>query len=106
MAKIFPIIGSWFQDTSSMQLFEIVAVDEDSSTIEVQYKDGDIDEFELESWGQLNLLSAAAPEDANAGYGSSYSDTWEDSPDHFNSNYNNPLEMIEPESFTGFDDLP
>jgi len=105
MAKLFPTIGNWFQDASTLQVFEVVAVDENNSTIEVQYDDGDIGEFELEMWGQLNLLAAAAPEDPNAGYGTSYSDRWEDSAGHLNGYYTNPLEMIEAESFTGFDDL-
>ncbi|WP_185230558.1 DUF6763 family protein [Teredinibacter franksiae] len=105
MAKIFPTVGNWYQDTSSMQVFEIVAVDEHNSTIEVQYADGDIDEFEIESWGQLHIVTAAAPEDANAGYGASYSDPWEDSPNHINNSYSNPLELIEPEPFSGFDDF-
>ncbi|WP_045859918.1 DUF6763 family protein [Teredinibacter purpureus] len=104
MAKIFPVIGVWYQDTSSKQLFEIVALDEDNSAIEIQYEDGDIDEFELDTWGQLNLVVAAAPEDANAGYGASYAEPWEDNPNSINSGYGNPLETIEPEPFLGFDD--
>lgn len=104
MAKVFPSIGNWYQDIGTTQLFEVVAIDEDGGTIEVQYKDGDIGEFELESWGQLSLVTAAAPEDANAGYGTYYDNPWEDSPEYIN-NYSNPLEMIEPDSFTGFDDL-
>lgn len=107
MAKIFPSIGSWFQDIGTSQLFEVVAIDEDGGTIDVQYEDGDIDEYELESWGQLSLVPAAAPEDANAGYGygASYSDSWEDNPEYNTNSYSNPLEMIEPDSFTDFDDL-
>lgn len=105
MANIFPGVGAWFQDAVTQQLFEVVAVDEESGTIEVQYDDGDIGEFELESWGQMTLLAAAAPEDANAGYGASYSDPWEDEPAGSSALSGNPLEMIEPDSFTGFDDL-
>ncbi|SMF31248.1 hypothetical protein SAMN02745866_02052 [Alteromonadaceae bacterium Bs31] len=105
MAKLFPGIGKWYQDTVSLQLFEVVAVDEDIGAIEVQYLDGDIGEFELEVWGQMNLVSAAAPEDANAGYGASYSDPWEDNPSYINDSSNNPVESIEPESFLGYDDI-
>jgi len=105
MPKVFPNVGAWYQDSDTMQLFEIVATDEDSSTIEVQYLDGDIDEYDLEAWDQLHLLPAAAPEDANAGYGSSYSDPWEDGSNPPTGRFTNPLESIEPEPFSGFDDL-
>ncbi len=104
MAKLFPNIGSWYQDALSSQVFEVVAVDEDQGTIEVQFIDGDIGEYELEVWGQLNLVAAAAPEDANAGYGGSYSEPWEENPAYINGSCS-PLESIEPESFPGYDDF-
>lgn len=104
MAIVFPTIGNWYQDSVTMQLLEVVAIDEDTGTIEIQYEDGDIDEFELDSWSQLNLRAAAAPEDPNAGYEASYEDSWEDDSGYMSS-YNSPLETIEPDSFTGYDDL-
>jgi len=104
MASVFPTIGNWYQDVITQQLMEVVAVDEDSGTIEVQYEDGDIDEYDIESWSQLSLSSAAAPEDANAGYEASYEDPW-DNDFGYSSSFNSPLEIIEPDSFSGYDDL-
>lgn len=103
MASLFPTIGEWYQDAVSNQVFEVVAVDEKGGTVEVQFADGAIDEYDMESWGQLTLMTAAAPEDANAGYGlPSFDDGWQTEVDSFAGN---PLEFIEPESFGGFDDL-
>jgi hypothetical protein len=44
-------------------LFEVVAVDEDDGTIEIQQFDGTIGEIEIENWPQLLLVEVSAPED-------------------------------------------
>lgn len=103
MATLFPTPGQWYQDVTSSDLFEVVAIDEKNLTIEIQYSGGDIDEIDLESWGMSNYLPAAAPEDGNAGYGFSAEEHWQD--DTFSGNYGNPLEYIEPDLFQGFDEL-
>lgn len=40
MNKILPEVSVWYQELASGALFEVVAVDEDSSTIEIQMLDG------------------------------------------------------------------
>jgi len=55
-------IGRWYQRTNG-QLFEIVAIDEDDATIELQFFDGTIDEVDLETWSKLLIERVAAPED-------------------------------------------
>lgn len=104
MASYFPRIGTWYKDQNTGQPFEVVAIDEKQRTIEVQYYDGDISEFEIESWGSLSLLETEAPEEAYAGFGgiSSYGD---EAPSDSTFIQGNPLESIEPETFSGFDDL-
>jgi hypothetical protein len=44
-------------------LFEVVAVDRDDGTIEVQHFDGTLEEFDLESWAEQEFEEAQAPED-------------------------------------------
>jgi len=100
MATFFPAIGSWYQELATGQLFEVVAVDEKYGTIEVQYGDGDIAEFEMESWGRLEITLTNAPEEGSAIFGSSSYDM--EIPEEYQGN---PLEEIEPDSFSGFDDL-
>lgn len=62
MAVLYPVIGQWFR-RSNGTLFEVVAVDEDAGTIELQLFDGTIDEVDLEAWPDLLLVEASAPED-------------------------------------------
>ena len=61
-----PAIGEWYH-LHGEQLFEVVAIDEAAGTIEVQYFDGTVEEFELgdwnEQWKSGAIKSAEAPED-------------------------------------------
>ena len=61
-----PGIGDWYRLTGG-ELFEVVALDEDDGTIEIQYFDGTIEEMDVEDWDtqwdEGALESAEAPED-------------------------------------------
>ena len=105
MATQTPTVGAWFQDLVEDQMFEIVAVDEQGGTIEVQYLGGEVSEFDLEGWEQVVLAPAEAPEDAGAGYELSREDEWNNDQAIVPESWSNPLSSIEPESFTGFDDF-
>jgi len=60
-----PVIGQWYEDIQKRR-FEVVAVDEDA--VEIQYYDGDVEEVDLESWYQMNIVPAAEPNDATGPY--------------------------------------
>lgn len=66
MAVPQPGIGDWYRLTGS-DLFEVVAVDEDDGTIEIQYFDGTVEEMDIEDWRiqweDGALETAEAPED-------------------------------------------
>ena len=62
MAVLYPVIGQWFSRPNGT-LFEVVAIDEDGGTVEVQQFDGTIDEVDLETWPELLLVEVSAPED-------------------------------------------
>ena len=62
MAVAYPQIGQWFRRPNGAML-EVVAIDEQESTIEIQLFDGTIDEVDLESWPELLLLAVNPPED-------------------------------------------
>ncbi len=61
-----PEIGEWYR-LSSGELLEVVAFDSADGTIEVQYFDGTVEEFDLEDWRSQRasgaLEVAEAPED-------------------------------------------
>ena len=57
-----PQIGAWYADPQGV-LFEVVAVDQDDGTVEVQNFDGTVEELEAESWEEMRPKPADPPED-------------------------------------------
>jgi len=61
-----PSVGDWYR-LNGGEPFEVVAVDDDDSTIEVQYADGSVEELDLEDWNawcdERLLALSDAPED-------------------------------------------
>jgi len=62
--RLMPEIGQWYSHRDKGQLFQVVAVDEGQGSVEIQDCDGDVDEFDFESWFAMAIEPAAAPEDA------------------------------------------
>lgn len=54
-----PEIGLWYRDIQN-RLFEVVAIEGEDS-IEVQYYDGDVSEYDRESWDLLCVNSVSDP---------------------------------------------
>lgn len=94
MAVQYPVIGQWFRRPNGT-LFEVVAVDEDDMTVEIQQFDGTIDEVDIERWPELLLLEVSAPED--------WSGSVDMDPEDFNdkkdvdlpSGYHDPLAFLD-----------
>lgn len=63
MNDLMPEVSAWYQDVVSGNLFEVVAIDEASSSIEIQMIDGEVGEYDASNWKQLYLTPAEAPED-------------------------------------------
>lgn len=61
--RLEPIIGHWYSHLDKGDLFQVVAIDRESGTIEIQEFDGGLDEFEFDEWRQMLVEEAAAPED-------------------------------------------
>jgi len=87
-----PEVGDWYR-TRGGDTFEIVAVDEDDGTVEVQYFDGTVEEFELDDWeaqrSNGEISDAEAPEDWS---GSVDVETEDEAPTP-NSGYENDQQM-------------
>jgi len=62
MANPAPVIGQWYRRAGG-DSFEVVAIDPDDRTIEIQYFDGTIEELELDDWMEDEILSTEPPED-------------------------------------------
>jgi hypothetical protein len=64
MAKrLPPIVGNWYVNRDSDELFQVVAVDEDAGTIEVQDFEGGLDEIADDEWREMPLDAAVPPDD-------------------------------------------
>jgi hypothetical protein len=75
-------------------LFEVVAVDEEHHTVELQHFDGTIEGLELENWQAIDYEPAQAPED----WSGSVDINQEDMPEPENSAANgchNPFEFLD-----------
>lgn len=57
-----PVVGDWYKDAAG-GVFEVVAIDEDEGTIEIQYFDATVEELDVDSWNELYLLPIEPPED-------------------------------------------
>ena len=94
MAVAFPVIGKWFRRRNGV-LFEVVAVDEEDSTIEIQFFDGTIDEVDLEAWPGLLPIEVNAPEDWSGSVDMDPEDYVGRSPSEMPPGFHDPLEFLE-----------
>lgn len=79
--RLHPVVGQWYSHRDKGDLFQVVALDEDDGTVEIQEFDGALDEFDLEAWYQQSIDVAAQPED-----------------------WSGPVDDVEPDEF-GYTDL-
>ncbi len=63
MSDVDPIIGNWYRNEDTGNDFEVVALDEDAQTVEIQYFDGELEELDLDAWYELPLEAIETPED-------------------------------------------
>ena len=62
MENPLPVVGEWYRYDTAI-IFEVVALDRDDGTIEVQYFDGTVEELDTESWSLMYVEEIEAPED-------------------------------------------
>lgn len=79
--ELYPVVNSWYRDKETERVFEVVALDEDDGTIEIQYFEGEIEELDIDNWYELSLNSIAAPEDWSGPYDDLVPDDFGDTED-------------------------
>ena len=57
-----PPVGQWYEDLENEETFQVLKVDEDKETVEIQHLDGDIEELDVDGWAELDLEPTAEPE--------------------------------------------
>jgi hypothetical protein len=62
MALPIPAIGDWYRAPDGM-LFEVIAVDDEDGTIDIQHYDGTVEELEFDAWEDSGFIPAGPPED-------------------------------------------
>jgi hypothetical protein len=66
--ELDPIVGNWYRDTDTDRTFEVVAIDEDDGAVEIQYFESEVEEIDIDQWYEMELESAAEPEDWSGPY--------------------------------------
>ena len=56
-------IGQWYARADKGEVFQVTGLDAKAGTIEIQSFDGDLDEIDEETWAELPVELAEAPED-------------------------------------------
>ena len=57
-----PVPGQWYEDLEDEVVFLVLSVDPDEELIQIQYEDGEIEEFDLDTWHELDLDKVNQPE--------------------------------------------
>ena len=94
---LYPTIGKWFRRPDGT-LLEVVAVDEDDDTIEIQMFDGTIDEVDAEAWRELLLVEIAAPADWSGSVDMDPDDYKGTATNEMPTGFHDPLEFLDKES--------
>jgi hypothetical protein len=58
-----PTVDNWYHYAEKAQKFLVTAIDEHTDTVEIQYFDGTLDEFDLSTWYAMDIEPVEAPED-------------------------------------------
>lgn len=90
-----PRIGDWYQVTETGDQFEIVAVDPDDQTVEIQYFDGTVEELDMDAWRELPIVPGEPPEDWSGSLDIDREDYGVDLELSRHNGWTNPLDSLE-----------
>jgi len=91
-----PVVNNWYRDTDNDRVFEVVAVDDDDGTVEIQYFESEVEELDIDNWYEMTLEVMAQPEDWSGPYDDLISDDFGDTEEPMHpESWNNPTDDIE-----------
>ena len=105
MNTLMPEISAWYQEVIGGNLFEVVAIDDASGTIEYQMIDGEVGEYDRATWQTLIIAPAEAPEDWRTPYELSAEDQAYSDQTFIPENFSHPFADIEPDLMDLGDDF-
>lgn len=104
MKMLSPVVGAWYKDLQTLAVFEVIDWDPGNLTIETQYLDGEVSEYDLDAWREMRLAEVEAPEDWRAAFELDDDDLLDpDLPMH-PEDWASPLNSIEPDAMYGVED--
>ncbi len=62
-AEYEPVVNQWYRHLDKGYQFQVVAVDKEAGTVEIQHFDGDLEELDLDTWHDMDLEPIEPPED-------------------------------------------
>lgn len=101
MKSTSPQVGNWYKEIQQGLIFEVVAVDENTRTIETQLIDGAVTEYDLENWNEILLEEVEEPEDWRNAYELSSEDFLNPDDTIYPEDWNGPVSMIETDIVNG-----
>jgi len=60
--ELDPLLDQWYTHLDKGQRFYVTAIDELNDTVEIQHFDGDIEEYSLDEWRELEIELSEEPE--------------------------------------------
>jgi len=99
-----PRLGEWYKDLESEALFEVIDWDPSTLTIEVQYLDGEVAEYDLDGWREMRLAEVEAPEDWRTAFELDDEDLLDPDLPYHPEDWNSPINSIEPDAMYGVED--
>ena len=94
MSVATPEIGVWYR-TAEGDYLEVVAYDPDEGAIEVQFYDGTVEEYDHDSWEELELRTAEPPDDWAGSLDVSKDDYGVDLDRPAGNSGHNPLDLLD-----------
>jgi len=88
------VIGEWYKDFIG-GLFEVVAIDEEDGTIEIQHFDGTVEEVDIDIWDEVAMTQVEPPEDWSGSMDLAREDYGVDLDDGGREEYINPLDLLD-----------
>jgi len=94
MIPAIPKVGAWFRAANGTVL-EVVAWDPEEKSIEVQFFDGTVEEYDFETWTALEPRQTAPPEDWSGSLDLPREDYGVDLDHPAGEDHHNPLDDID-----------
>lgn len=63
MSEMPPVIGDWYRRADRPQVFQVVAIDSEAGTVDIEYFDGTVDEWPMDHWLALEIERCEPPQD-------------------------------------------